>query len=105
MDTMLLEDSNGIIWMGSGPIAQEGVIRFNGKSITSSKPNGDGWIRYMIEDKNGQIWFGGRSNGNFFTMVKPLLIIPKRLESVILFWLIDQVKFGSAEKKNGNNRE
>ena len=61
-----LEDSNGIIWMGSGPIAQEGVIRFNGKSITSSKPNGDGWIRYMIEDKNGQIWFGGRSNGNFF---------------------------------------
>jgi ligand-binding sensor domain-containing protein len=61
----LLEDRNGTIWMGSGPIASEGVIKFDGKNIISSKPNGDGWIRSMIEDKNGQIWFGGRSNGNF----------------------------------------
>lgn len=60
-----LEDSDGTIWIGSGPIANEGVIRFDGKSITSSKPNGDGWIRYMVEGKNGQIWFGGRGNGNF----------------------------------------
>jgi len=60
-----LEDSNGIIWMGSGPIATEGVIQFDGKSITSSKPNGDGWIRYMIEDKNAHIWFSGRHNGVF----------------------------------------
>ena len=60
-----LEDSNGTIWIGSGPITNEGVIRFDGKSITSSKPNGDGWIRYMVEGKNGQIWFGGRGNGNF----------------------------------------
>jgi ligand-binding sensor domain-containing protein len=61
----ILEDSNGTIWMGSGPIAEEGVIRFDGKSITSSKPNGDGWIRYMIADKNGAIWFSGRHNGVF----------------------------------------
>lgn len=61
----LLEDSNGVIWMGSGPIAQEGVIRFDGKSLTGSKPNGDGWIRYMVKDKNETIWFGGRANGNF----------------------------------------
>src|SRR5690606_4819149 len=27
-----LEDSDGTIWMGSGPIADEGVIRFDGKS-------------------------------------------------------------------------
>jgi ligand-binding sensor domain-containing protein len=60
-----LEDSNGTIWMGSGPIAMEGVIRFDGKTITSSKPNGDGWIRYILEDKNKNIWFGGRSKGNF----------------------------------------
>ena len=60
-----LEDSKGTIWMGSGPIAQEGLIQFDGNSITSSKPNGDGWIRSMVEDKMGQIWFGGRSNGNF----------------------------------------
>jgi len=60
-----LEDSSGTIWMGSGPIAQEGVIRFDGKSVTGSKPNGDGWIRSMLKDKNENIWFGGRSNGNF----------------------------------------
>jgi ligand-binding sensor domain-containing protein len=53
------------LWMGSGPIASEGVIQLDGKTITSSKPNGDGWIRYMVEDKNGHIWFGGRNNGNF----------------------------------------
>lgn len=60
-----LEDSNGTIWMGSGPMAMEGVIQFDGKSITSSKPNGDGWIRYIVEDKNRKLWFGGRGNGNF----------------------------------------
>lgn len=60
-----LEDSDGTIWIGSGPIADEGVIRFDGKSITSSKPNGDGWIRYMVKDKNGHIWFSGRHNGVF----------------------------------------
>ncbi len=60
-----LEDSSGTIWMGSGAIAQEGVLRFDGKSITSSKPNGDGWIRCMLKDKNETIWFGGRNNGNF----------------------------------------
>lgn len=60
-----LEDTDGTIWMGSGPIAMEGVIRYDGKSISSSKPNGDGWIRYMSEDKNKNIWFGGRGKGNF----------------------------------------
>lgn len=60
-----LQDGNGIIWIGSGPMAEEGVIRFDGKSITSTKPNGDGWIRYMVEDKNKHIWFSGRHNGVF----------------------------------------
>ncbi|KAF0199624.1 MAG: Uncharacterized protein FD166_52 [Bacteroidetes bacterium] len=61
----LLEDSSGTIWMGSGPIAMEGVIRYDGKSLTSEKPNGDGWIRCMLKDKNENIWFGGRGHGNF----------------------------------------
>jgi ligand-binding sensor domain-containing protein len=62
----LLEDSDGTIWMGSGPIADEGVIHFDGKLITSSKPNGDGWIRYMVKDESGNIWFSGRHNGVFY---------------------------------------
>lgn len=61
----ILEDRNGTIWMGSGPIAMEGVIHFDGKSISNSKPNGDGWIRYMLQDKNENIWFSGRQNGIF----------------------------------------
>ena len=61
----ILEDSSGTIWMGSGPIAMEGVIRYDGKSLTSAKPNGDGWIRYMLKDKSENIWFGGRGHGNF----------------------------------------
>lgn len=60
-----LEDSSGNIWMGSGPIAEEGVIRFDGKSLFASKPNNDGWIRYMVKDQNGHIWFSGRQNGVF----------------------------------------
>jgi ligand-binding sensor domain-containing protein len=62
----ILEDSNGDIWFGSGmPPGSEGVIRYDGKELTSSKPNGDGWIRYIKEDKQGRIWFGGRGHGNF----------------------------------------
>lgn len=61
----ILEDSSGTIWMGSGPIAMEGVIRYDGKSLTSSKPNGDGWIRCILRDRIENIWFGGRGRGNF----------------------------------------
>jgi ligand-binding sensor domain-containing protein len=59
----MLEASDGSIWFGSGPIDGEGVIRFDGKSITSSKPNGDTWIRKIIQDKSGILWFSGRHNG------------------------------------------
>ena len=62
----MLEDKNGNIWFASGcPPGMEGVIRYDGKSISSFKPNGDSWVRYIKEDKNGNLWFGGRSHGNF----------------------------------------
>lgn len=62
----MLEDNNGNIWFASGmPPGMEGVCRFDGKSITSAKPNGDSWIRLIVEDKNGNLWFSGRANGNF----------------------------------------
>jgi ligand-binding sensor domain-containing protein len=63
----ILEDTNGNIWFASGmPPGMEGVCRYDGKTITSYKPNGDGWIRYITEDKKGNLWFGGRSHGNFY---------------------------------------
>lgn len=63
----MLEDKNGDIWFASGmPPGMEGVCRYDGKSITSYKPNGDAWIRLIIEDKKGNLWFAGRNNGNFY---------------------------------------
>lgn len=62
----MLQDKIGNIWFASGmPPGEEGVCLYDGKSITSFKPNGDGWIRYIKEDKKGNLWFGGRSHGNF----------------------------------------
>ncbi len=61
------EDINGFMWFASGmPPGMEGVCRFDGKSISSFKPNGDSWVRYIVEDKTGKLWFGGRSHGNFY---------------------------------------
>jgi ligand-binding sensor domain-containing protein len=69
----IIEDKNGNIWFASGmPPGMEGVCIYDaglpdrqGKSISSYKPNGDAWIRYMFEDKKNHIWFGGRLHGNF----------------------------------------
>ena len=62
----IVEDKNGVIWFASGcPPGGEGVCSFDGKSISSFKPNGDEWIRYIIEDKKRNLWFGGRLHGNF----------------------------------------
>lgn len=62
----ILEDKIGNIWFASGcPPGMEGVCLYDGKSITSAKPNGDSWIRLIVEDKKGNLWFSGRANGNF----------------------------------------
>jgi len=57
------EDRSGNIWFASG--TTEGAMKYDGKSITSSKPNGDGWIRTILESQQGPIWFGGRMHGVF----------------------------------------
>jgi streptogramin lyase len=62
----IIEDDSGTIWFASGmPPGMEGVCRFDGKSIISSKPNGDSWIRLIVDDKKGNLWFSGRAKGNF----------------------------------------
>ena len=62
----MLQDKNGNIWFASGcPPGEEGVCRYDGTSIVSFKPNGDGWVRYIKEDMKGNLWFGGRLHGNF----------------------------------------
>lgn len=62
----IVEDKKGYIWFASGmPPGMEGVISYDGKSINSFKPNGDGWIRFIVEDKKRNLWFSGRGKGNF----------------------------------------
>jgi ligand-binding sensor domain-containing protein len=59
----MLQDRSGVIWLGSGLGETEGLVRFDGKSITTVKPNIDGWIRHILQDKAGSIWLSTRSQG------------------------------------------
>ncbi len=60
----MLEDTKGNIWLGSGmPPGMEGLCRFDGTILEHFKPNNQGWIRNIIEDKNGNIVFTTRSGG------------------------------------------
>lgn len=95
----MLEDSNGTIWMGSGPMPMEGVIKFDGNSI-SYKPNGDGWIRYIVQDHNKKIWFGGRANGNFIYDGKTFVNYTEKvgIGNPILADTSGNVWFGGEEK-------
>lgn len=64
MVACMLQDKNGNIWFGSGmPPGEEGLCRYDGKSLTRFRPGGDGWIRHLLEDRNGTIWSGGRHRG------------------------------------------
>ncbi len=66
----ILEDKAGNLWFG-GRI-NEGVFRYDGKSITNLKPDGDNWAWPVLQDKNGNIWFSNwsgayRYDGKLFT--------------------------------------
>ncbi len=59
----MLEDRYGTIWFGSGPPALECICRFDGSSVSSSKPGGEGWFRSIMEDSHGTLWLGTRHQG------------------------------------------
>lgn len=66
----ILEDKAGNIWFGGR--VNKGVFRYDGKSITNLKPNGDNWAWPVFQDKNGNIWFSNwsgayRYDGKSFT--------------------------------------
>jgi ligand-binding sensor domain-containing protein len=69
----ILEDNAGNIWFGGR--GNEGVFRYDGKSITNLKLKelgGHNWAWPLLQDKNGNIWFsnwGGayRYDGKSFT--------------------------------------
>ncbi|HEV7506172.1 MAG TPA: two-component regulator propeller domain-containing protein [Thermoanaerobaculia bacterium] len=57
----IVEDKSGNIWFASW--LREGVCRYDGKTLTSFKPNGDDMVHSILEDKNGNLWFGTRDHG------------------------------------------
>jgi ligand-binding sensor domain-containing protein len=59
----MLQDRNDTIWFGSGPMAFEGLCRYDGKALTSFKPGGEQWIRSLLEDRQGTLWLGTRHQG------------------------------------------
>jgi len=60
----ILEDKNGIIWFASGmPPGSEGFCRYDGKMIERFKHKNEGWIRNVIESKNGNLLLATRRFG------------------------------------------
>jgi ligand-binding sensor domain-containing protein len=76
----MLEDKNGNIWFGSGPMAFEGICLYNGKILTNFKPKNEGWIRNIIESKNGTILFATRHIGVYIYDGKTFLPFTKPTE-------------------------
>jgi ligand-binding sensor domain-containing protein len=60
----ILEDKNGNIWFASGmPPGNEGFCRYDGKIIESFRPKNEGWIRNVVESKNGNLLLATRHYG------------------------------------------
>lgn len=59
----IFEDKSGNMWFGSWVLANEGICRYDGKSITQYKPYGEGWVRSILEDKNQDLLIVTRHNG------------------------------------------
>ncbi|MES2727040.1 MAG: two-component regulator propeller domain-containing protein [Bacteroidota bacterium] len=59
----IFEDKAGNIWFGSWVLANEGICCYDGKSITQYKPYGEGWVRSIMEDKNGTLLIVTRHTG------------------------------------------
>ena len=106
----ILEDKNGNIWFASGMLpGEEGLCRYDGKSIISFKPGGDVWIRYLLEDKNGIIWSGGRHrgiwryDGTAFTKFtgKEGIGLSVYEDKAGNIWFNGEEKINSIESKNG----
>lgn len=78
----ILEDKAGNVWFGGR--VNKGVFRYDGKSITNLKLNGDAWASPVLQDKNGNIWFSNwdgayRYDGKSFIKIDGLSTGPVTL--------------------------
>jgi len=53
----LLEDRRGVVWLGLG----EGVGQWDGRTFTRLNHDGEG--KYLVEDRQGQVWWGAYARG------------------------------------------
>lgn len=92
----ILEDNTGNIWLGSR--TNEGVFRYDGKSVTNlkpmdlfqdgPKPKAHNWGWPQLQDSNGNIWFsnwGGayRYDGKTFTSFTTKDGLPSEVTRII----------------------
>jgi len=104
----MLEDTNGNLWFGSGPMAFEGICLFDGKSLTNFKPQDEGWIRKITEDKNGTLLFDTRHigliayNGKTFSDFSEPQNLRKELLTTILVDSKGNVWYGSDFTNNND---
>lgn len=92
----ILEDKDGNIWFGGR--TNEGVFRYNGKSVTNfklkelfqdgPKPQPHNWAWPQFQDKNGNLWFsnwGGayRYDGKSFTSFTTTDGLPSNVTRII----------------------
>jgi ligand-binding sensor domain-containing protein len=59
----IFEDHGGNLWFATSLAHSEGVFRYDGNNLTNYKPNGQIWIRKIIQDKKGIMWFATRNKG------------------------------------------
>lgn len=59
----IFEDKNHVLWFGSGPIAAEGLVRYDGQTLEQFKPKNETWIRSIAQSKNGNLIISTRHVG------------------------------------------
>jgi ligand-binding sensor domain-containing protein len=60
----MVEDAAGNIWFASGmPPGYEGLIKYDGKSLTRFRPQDEGWFRNIVKSKNGNLLLATRHYG------------------------------------------
>jgi ligand-binding sensor domain-containing protein len=87
----ILEDKNGNIWFASGmPPGYEGFCRYDGKMVESFKPKKEGWIRNVVESKNGNLLLATRHFGvwtydgkSFTDYIQPKELIKPSLNFIL----------------------
>lgn len=59
----MVEDDLGNIWFASGFMNGEGILRYDGKSITRFNPDGIKSFRSIVKSKNGDLFFLNEFHG------------------------------------------